>query len=373
MNRRDFLTSATGVSGLTGLAGLTGVNALAQEAGSEDLLIKTGTTQVMAPTTVLNKSTGEYMNGLQAADFELYDNDRLQKVEVDVSYIPISLVVAVQKSAQTTEMLPKIMRIATMLEGVITGEQGQIALLGFDHRLDMLQDFTNDSGKLKEAMAKLRPGSNSSRMNDAVMEASRMLVRSDRENKRRRIILLIGETQDRGSEIKLRYVLQALEMNNIIVYPVNMSRWLNKLGEKTPVPRPDPFPVHSRPMPHGAAVTPTTIAQNTGYTFGNYTVLIKELFTATKAIFVKNPQEVFAKYTGGREHDFVSQRGLEEAVQKIGEELHSQYLLTYRPSDKVKEEGGWHKLQVVVKRPGLEVRTRAGYWAAAKFENTGNP
>lgn len=364
MKRRDFLVGTT-----------AGASALAQgqEPGAEDLLLRTGTMQVMAPTTVMNKASGEYINGLGPADFELYDNDKLQKVEVDVSYIPISLVVAVQKSAQTTDMLPKIMRIANMLEGVITGDQGQIALLGFDHRIDLMQDFTNDSAKLKEAMAKLRPGSNSSRMNDAVMEASRMLVRSDRENKRRKIILLIGETQDRGSEIKLKYVLRALELHNIIVYPVNMSRWLNKLGEKTPVPRPDPFPPGARPMPHGAAVTPTTVMQNTGFAFGNYTVLIKELFTATKAIFVSNPQEVFAKYTGGREHDFVSQRGLEDAVQKIGEELHSQYLLTYRPTDKTREDAGWHKIQVVVRRPGLEVRTRAGYWAAAKFENTGNP
>ena len=198
-------------------------------------------------------------------------------------------------------------------------------------------------------------------------------TRGDRENKRRKIVLLISETQDRGSEIKIKSVLQYLELHNIIIYPVNMSRWLNKLTQKNEAPRPDPFPVASRPMPHGAVVTPTTIMQNTGFGFGNYTVLVKELFTATKAIFVSNPQELYAKYTGGREHDFVSQKGLEEAVQKIGEELHSQYLLTYNPTDKTKEDAGWHKIQVVVRKPGLEVRTRAGYWAAAKFENTGNP
>jgi len=357
MNRRDFLAAAPVAT------------ALAQETPT----FTTSTMQVMAPTTVLDKKTGEYIASLQAADFELFDNDRQQKLEVDVSYIPISLAVLVQKSAQTTEMLPKIMRIASMLDGVITGDQGIISVLAFDHRLDLLQDFTNDSAKLKESLAKLRPGSNTSRMNDAMMEAVRMLRRSDRENKRRKIILLIGETQDRGSEIKVREVLRELEFHNIIVYPVNMSRWLNKLGEKTPVPRADPFPVASRPLPPGAAATPTTVMQNSGWAFGNYSVLVKELFTATKAIFISNPQELYAKYTGGREHDFVSQRGLEDAIQKIGEELHSQYLLTYRPTDKTKQDAGWHSIKVVVKRPGLEVRTRAGYWAAAKFENTGNP
>lgn len=359
MKRRDLLLTASGVS------------ALAQPPA--DVTFTSGTIQVMAPTTVVNKSSGEYASGLQAGDFELYDNDIKQKIEVDISYIPISLAVLVQKSAQTTEMLPKIMRIASMLDGVITGEQGLISVLAFDHRLELMQDFTTDPDKVKTALSKLRPGSNSSRMNDAMMEATNMLRRADRDNKRRKIILLISETQDRGSEIKVREVLRQLELYNIIVYPVNMSRWLNKLTEKNPAPRPDPFPVAARPMPPGAVRTPTTVMQNTGMGFGNYSVLVKELFTATKAIFVSNPQELYAKYTGGREHDFVSQRGLEESVQKIGEELHSQYLLTYRPTDKTKEDGGWHKIQVVVRKPGLEVRTRAGYWAAAKFENTGNP
>jgi VWFA-related protein len=357
MNRRDFLVAAP-------VAG-----ALAQE----DLTFRSGTAEVMAPTTVLDKKTGEYVSSLQASDFELYDNDKIQKIGVDVSYIPISLAVLIQKSAQTTEMLPKIMRIASLLDGVITGEQGVISVLAFDHRLDLLQDFTSDPEKIKTAFAKLRPGSNTSRMNDAMMEAVRMLKRSDRENKRRKIILLIGETQDRGSEIRVREVLRQLELSNIVVYPVNMSRWINKLTEKTPVPRADPFPVASRPLPPGAVATPTTVMQNSGWAFGNYSVLVKEIFTATKAIFVSNPQELYAKYTGGREHDFVSQRGLEEAMQKIGEELHSQYLLTYRPTEKTKEDAGWHSIKVVVRRPGLEVRTRAGYWAAAKFENTGNP
>ena len=151
IHRREFLLAAYGAT------------ALAQEpTASSKSDFTTGTMQVMAPTTVLNKSTGEYASGLQAGDFELFDNDIKQKIEVDISYIPISLAVVVQKSAQTTEMLPKIMRIASMLDGVITGDQGLISLLAFDHRLDLLQDLTNEPEKIKTALSKLRPGSNSS-------------------------------------------------------------------------------------------------------------------------------------------------------------------------------------------------------------------
>lgn len=314
---------------------------------------------------------GAFVNGLDRSNFELFDNDKRQELRsVEVSFIPISLVVAIQKSAQAERVLPTLMKIGSMLEGVITGDQGETAIVQFDHRIEVAQPFTNDTNKLKEALAKLRPGSNSSRMNDAVMESARML-RHPAKKDRRKIILLISETMDRGSEIRIREVLYMLENAGVIVYPVNMSRWVNQLTAKTPIPRPDPIPVGGRHMPAGSVVTPTTVMQNSGAGggFGNYIPVFKEIFTAGKAIFIDNPQEKYAKYTGGKEYDFVGLKGLEEALQKVGEELHSQYLLTYSPSSEVQKEGGWHKIQVKVNRPGLEVRTRAGYWAAAKFDN----
>ena len=49
----------------------------------------------------------------------------------------------------------------------------------------------------------------------------------------------------------------------------------------------------------------------------------------------------------------------------LGEELHSQYILSYQPNDT--EDAGYHEIRVEVNRPALEVRARQGYWAAAKF------
>lgn len=70
------------------------------------------------------------------------------------------------------------------------------------------------------------------------------------------------------------------------------------------------------------------------------------------------------KYTGGREFGFATQRGLEEAISKIGEELHSHYLISYNPGN-TKLEGGWHSIRIEVRKQGYEVRTRPGYWMAA--------
>ena len=42
-----------------------------------------------------------------------------------------------------------------------------------------------------------------------------------------------------------------------------------------------------------------------------------------KGVFISNPHEVYTKYTGGREYSFMTQRGLEQAISDIGEEIHS--------------------------------------------------
>ena len=94
--------------------------------------------------------------------------------------------------------------------------------------------------------------------------------------------------------------------------------------------------------------------------------IVVEIFTQVKALFVPNPAEVFTQYTGGREYSFSGIKSLERAVSDLGEELHSQYMLSYSPSDQVLEEAGYHKIRVDVNRPSLEVRTRPGYWMAYK-------
>jgi hypothetical protein len=98
--------------------------------------------------------------------------------------------------------------------------------------------------------------------------------------------------------------------------------------------------------------------------FGNWTPVVKEIMTQVKGIFVKNPLEVYTRYTGGREYSFITQKAFEQAVSDIGEELHSQYLLTYNPNNQ--DEAGFHEIRVRVLKPDVEIRKRDGYWLAGK-------
>lgn len=320
---------------------------------------------VVAPTVVTDRD-GNYVNGLQPQDFRLADNDKLQNIKVDVSWVPISLVVAIQANASAEPVLPKIQKIAPLFRPMVVGDQGEVAIVAFDHRIQLLQDFTNDTDKLEAALKKIKPGSSSSRMVDAVVESSRML--RHRPTDRRRILLLISETRDLGSAAKIRQALTDIQFDNVIVYSVNINRLIGTLLAKPQPPRPDSIPYTARPLPAGVPPTPQAAAQVTSNpsNSGNVIPVIVELFKQVKAIFVDNPVEAFTKWSGGRERSFVTERDLENAIIAIGNELHSEYLITYTPSNK--EEGGYHEIAVsVVTRSDVKVRTRPGYWVASRF------
>jgi len=325
----------------------------------DDAKFVTQTNVVIVPTTVRDRN-GEVINGLQLQDFELYDNNKLQKITADVREEPISLVVAVQRSSNITEILPKIQKIGTMLNQLVSGQEGEVAVIGFDHRILVMQDFTNESEKISEAMKKMTPGSAEHAVNDAVDAGIRMLKK--RPSERRRVLLLIAEKRDKGSELRLREALTQAQFANVAIYSLDISTLVAALTDKGMPPRPPPIPPEAIYMPGGGTATPTTVDQN--YYNGNYIPIFVDIFKATKSLFVDDTLDVFTRFTGGREYSFVGEKSLDKAVEGISEELHSQYLLSYSPNNQ--SEGGFHDIKVLVNRRNLEVRTRPGYWVAAR-------
>ena len=182
------------------------------------------------------------------------------------------------------------------------GDQGEAAVLAFDHRFRTMQDFTSDSTKIETAIKKITPGSGTSRLIDAVIESVRML--RSRPANRRRILLLISETRDSGSEGKVRDALTDIQMNNVSVYSRGyFARMMAGLTSRPADPRPDTLPPAMHPLPPNVPATPTTVMQTTGGQGGSaqFIPLMVEIFKSTKAIFVDNPAEVFTKGTGGTE------------------------------------------------------------------------
>ncbi len=319
---------------------------------------------VVAPTMVLDKD-GYYVNGLRKDQFHLYDNNKEQDVQVDVSFYPISLVIAIQANSHVEGLLPQVRKIGNLIKPMIVGDQGEVALIAYDGRVRVLQEFTSDPDKITEKVKTISPGSSQNRLIDAVMQGTQML--RNREKNRRRIMLSIGETRDVGSAGRAREALIGLQLSNIVFYSVDMSRFITTMTAPTPVGRPDTLPPAMHPLPPNVPATPSMVAQTYGYNAGRveFIPLMLELYKDAKAIFKSNPVEMFTKGTGGTEFGFHTQRTLETAIEKVGEELHSQYLLTYSPNNK--DEGGFHEIRIgIAGHPDYRVYARPGYWLAPK-------
>jgi VWFA-related protein len=210
-------------------------------------------------------------------------------------------------------------------------------------------------------MQKIRAGSSSARLVDAVVEADHMLKRHDPENKRRRVVLLMSRNTDKGSEAHLQETVRDMQFDNVIVYSVNISKILTALLKKEDYPRPANGgipPEAMPPLPGGNVRSATSdIQQGQGENALN---AIPPLYHSIHDLFKKTPAEAFTQFTGGRIYSFATQRALEEAISDIGKDLNSQYVLSYSPTNK--DEPGFHNIRVFVNQPGLSIRARPGYW-----------
>jgi len=319
---------------------------------------------VVVPVTVVDRQ-GDNVDGLGPEQFHLLDNGKDQNIKVDVAFPPISMVIAVEANDRVESVLPQIQKIGDMIQPIVIGDQGEASVLAFDSRIRTMQEFTSDSAKITEALKKIHAGSSQNRMIDAVEEGVREL--HGRPPNRRRVLLLVSETRDKSSEARLRETLIAAQVANVSVYTVDISRMVTSVMAKQDPGYIDNRPPAMTPMPSGVPQTPNTVMQTTGSlgSSAEFVPAMVEVFKDAKAIFKQNPSEVFTRGTGGEQFGFMRQRGLEEAIERLGAELHSQYLISYVPNNR--EEGGFHEISVqVAGRKDVKIRTRPGYWLGAK-------
>jgi VWFA-related protein len=332
----------------------------AEDKGLPDDQYRFGTTLnlVTAPVTVTGPDK-RYVAGLVKEQFRVFDNEKEQKIlGFDVSFLPISLVICIESSARIEGLLPSIRKTGILYSDLVLGEQGEAAVISFDSRVEVLQEFTKDPDKLKAAISKVKAGSDATRMSDAVWQAIRML--RTRPDNHRKVIVIVSENRENGSEVHLGESLRDAQLSNIMIYGIRLSTVKGRVTRPAETKR-SPFPpgISPMPMPPGAVSTPNTQAQSNVEVF-NAIPLIIEAVRGVKNLIFNDPLQLLTEGTGGKQLAPLTTPALEDSVSNIGEELRSQYLLTYRPNNL--DQGGFHNIRVEVALQGLKVRTRPGYW-----------
>ena len=321
---------------------LSAVPLLAQESP----LIRVPVRLIVAPTSVTDLQ-GCFVNGLHLTDFTLYDNDVKQTIHQDFDFEPISVAIAIQTNLEVKAIRPKIHELGPLLGTLVVGEGGEAAVLTFNKKVSVLQPFTEDRGRLTRSLNRVDFSQDKSHLIDATLDAISMLKARPRE--RRRILLLVAETRDQGSESKLRDAVAEAELNNVLVYSLDIPR---KHAMKDTI-----LPATGGPV---GTVLSLDIES-----------LVKEIYGGITTSIVENPLSVLTRYSGGRQYDFGKEQAIVDAVTRVGEELHGQYLLSYSPNNL--NEGGYHRIRVEVKAPNVSIRTRPGYWSGGFGASDPNP
>lgn len=283
---------------------------------------------VQVPVIVTDKQ-GRTIDGLHARDFRVLDNDTPQDITLDDfsgGLPPVSLVVAIQCSATSELALADIRRIGAMIQPLVSGQRGEVAVVAFDNDIRWLQDFTRSDDKIVDAIKSLHTGARSrARIFDTITEAAARI----HPRPGRKILLLISQSNDSGSHAKLDDAIQAVEREGIEVYAAHYSSF-----GMAWIAQPSDFPEKS---------------------------LYDQMFYNELARLGRtNHVRALAMATGGADYSFFRQRGIDKAISEFGAEVHSQYILSFPLHD---DTPGPHQIDVMIPaRPDLRIRSRHGYF-----------
>ena len=326
-----------------------------------DIPIRVRVALVNAPVAVTD-SKGELILDLKQIDFHVFDHSVAQTIGgFDLGGEPLSAVLVFETSSRIAPLLPAVQKSAIVFTQTVIGPSGDAAVLGYNDRVDTLLPFTADRDRIEKTIGTLAAGTGGTHLYDALSTGVSLL--RDLPPSRRRVIIVVGEARDSGSERKLGEVLREAQLSNIVIYTVGLSTAAAEFRapqqQSGPTPAQPPGTFGMPPVP-GSVQTPTSGGATSATGNMDFTALAEWTVRNAKAVIKERPLEVATAATGGLYQSAFRDHTIENSVDTIGGELNSQYTLTYRPTGT--DAVGYHKITITVDRFGVKIRTRPGYY-----------
>src|SRR6266576_2093642 len=248
-----FMTAAIAVLSLTGMAAHAQAPSgpLPPKPGVEvqvppqdtQAKVKVQVALVDTPVTVRD-GHGDMVHNLQAHDFQITDNGVAQQIShFDLGGDPLSMVILLETSSRIEPLLPQVRKTGIVFTQTVMGPTGEAAVVGFNDSVDKLQDFTTNADLIENHIAQLGQGTSGSKLYDAMDVGVEMLsgrppaTAADKPG-RRRVLMILSEATDAGSEAKLGEVLRQAQLANVTIYSVGLSTTRAQLQAKPKDTRP---------------------------------------------------------------------------------------------------------------------------------------
>ncbi|HXZ81062.1 MAG TPA: VWA domain-containing protein [Terriglobales bacterium] len=280
---------------------------------------------------------GALIPNLAKDDFEVFEDNQPQQIKyfaADANQ-PLTLGILIDSSVSQERVLPMEKEVGASFLHSVLRDKDLAFVISFDVNVDLLQDFTNDTGMLSHALDRARingggggggiPGlgggpipttqvPRGTLLYDAVYLAS--YEKLAREIGRKAMILLT-DGEDQGSHERIRDAIEAAQKADSIVYVLLIA--------------------------------------DRGFYGGGYSGdrEMKKLCGETGGRMI----EVGNKY-----------EKLKEGFDQIANELRSQYNIGYTPTNS-KHDGSFRHVEIRTKTTGLKVQARSGYYAMASGSN----
>ena len=255
---------------------------------------------------------GSPIAGLTKDNFILKEDDREQRIAVfdKQSELPISIALAIDTSLSTRQDLPLELASAKRFARAIVRPVDAMSVYGFSEVVnESTRGYVSDVKKIDEAIDHIRMGA-ATALYDAIYLTSRALDR----RKGRKVIVLITDGGDTASRVDYKEAVRAAEEAEALVYSI--------------------------------IIVP--IEASAGREIGGEHALIQ-----------------LSEDTGGKYYYATSAAQLDEAFHKISDELRTQYLLAYYPSEHT-SFSEFRRIEVKVAgvpdASAYKVRNRAGYY-----------
>jgi VWFA-related protein len=335
---------------------------------------------VLVPALVKTKAAKVVLS-LTAEDFTLTDNGVPQAVRIEEGALgqPLALAVIVQTGGQGASHLRDYHDLGAILDAVIGGVPHRVAVIAFDSKPRLEQDFTSDTDAAAETIAALQAGDQGAAILDALDFGIRLL--GAQPPSYRRAVLLFSETADSGSQTSLADAVRAVEETNTAIYSFGFSTTQAAVKhEASKLPLPGGTPYSGEPYQPGGCLSKNPNADPDAH--GNRGAqaldcagdllpplrLARIAFLAAKDGLKRNVPKSVAELTGGEYFAFNDAKTLARHLITISNDVPNYYFLSFRPQS---PHPGFHALALKVKnRSAYEVNARKGYWIETAMKQT---
>jgi len=288
-------------------------------AGAQSGAYKSGVELVPLTVTVTDRA-GHYVPDLTGADFAVFEEGKRQVIShFAAGHVPVDLGILLDTSSSMQDTLPVAQKAgAGLVQRLSEGDRA--AVIGIASTVLFHQTMTPDLARVDAALRSTH-ANGATALYDAVYIALRQhqQERLRSPEVRRRVIVLLSDGIDTSSHVTFDEVLDLLRRVDVTVYVVSLAAADPTLPRVLSVDRRSSESAHAL----------TSLARESG----------GRLFTARTA------HELPAIYDA------------------IGQELGSQYVIGYVPSEPA-ADGMFRHISVGVLQPAVGMaRTRAGYYA----------